>query len=45
MQEHYAQIIASKMLSLMRHNVKRVVPASSSVAFGVIADSIDHNLK
>jgi hypothetical protein len=33
------------MLSLMRNNLKRIVLASYSVTFGVIADSIDHNLK
>jgi AraC-like DNA-binding protein len=43
-QEHYAQIIASKMLSLMENNVKRVVLGSSSVAFDLISEHIDNNL-
>jgi len=42
-QEHYAQIIVSKMLSLMKTNVIRT--SLGSPAFEVIADYIARNLK
>lgn len=44
-QEHYAQIIVSKMLSLMKTNVSRVSPGSPSATFEAIADYIARNLK
>lgn len=44
-QEHYAQIVASKMLSLMKNNVSRGNLGSQSVTFEVIADYIERNLK
>jgi AraC-like DNA-binding protein len=44
-QEHYAQIIVSKMLSLMKTNVSRVCLGSPAATFEVIADYIARNLK
>ncbi|UVJ41790.1 AraC family transcriptional regulator [Pseudomonas sp. LS1212] len=44
-QEHYAQIVASKMLSLMKNNVSRGNLGSQSVTFEAIADYIERNLK
>jgi len=44
-QEHYSQIIVSKMLGLMRSNVSRVSLASPSATFDGIADFIAQNLK
>jgi AraC-like DNA-binding protein len=44
-QEHYVQIIASKMLSLMKNNVTRVAPGSCSAVFNLITDYIDRHLK
>ncbi|CAI8862815.1 XylDLEGF operon transcriptional activator 3 [Pseudomonas chlororaphis] len=44
-QEHYAQIVASKMLSLMKTNIRRAGLGSSSATFEAIADYIERNLK
>jgi len=44
-QEHYAQIIASKMLSLMKTNVSRLEIGSQAASFEAIADYISKNLK
>jgi AraC-like DNA-binding protein len=44
-QEHYAQIIVSKMLSLMKTNVMRSSLGSPSATFEVIADYIARHLK
>ena len=44
-QEHYAQIVVSKMLSLMKTNVKRAGLGSSCATFELIADYIERNLK
>ena len=44
-QEHYAQIIVSKMLSLMQTNVSRISLGSQTATFEVIADYIARNLK
>ncbi|WP_095077135.1 AraC family transcriptional regulator [Pseudomonas sp. Irchel s3h17] len=44
-QEHYAQIIVSKMLSLMKTNVSRAGLGSQSASFERIADYIERNLK
>lgn len=43
-QEHYARIVASKMLSLMKTNVCRAVPGQSST-FEALADYIERHLK
>jgi AraC-like DNA-binding protein len=44
-QEHYAQIIVSKMLSLMKTNVSRISLGSQTATFEVIADYIAGHLK
>ncbi|MCU1761608.1 AraC family transcriptional regulator [Pseudomonas sp. 14P_8.1_Bac3] len=44
-QEHYAQIIVSKMLSLMQTNVSRISLGSQTATFEVIADYIARHLK
>ncbi len=44
-QEHYAQIIVSKMLSLMTTNVSRISLGSRTATFDVLADYIAHHLK
>ncbi|PPA02783.1 AraC family transcriptional regulator, partial [Pseudomonas sp. MWU12-2312b] len=44
-QEHYTQIIVSKMLSLMKTNVSRECLGSPTATFDVIADYIAQNLK
>ncbi|MCY1418414.1 HTH-type transcriptional activator RhaS [compost metagenome] len=44
-QEHYAQIVASKMLNLMKTNVRRDGLGSAAVTFEAIADYIERNLK
>ncbi|ABA74710.1 AraC family transcriptional regulator [Pseudomonas fluorescens] len=44
-QEHYAQIVGSKLLSLMTTNVSREGAGSQSASFDRILDYIDRNLK
>ncbi|NBA93470.1 AraC family transcriptional regulator [Pseudomonas sp. R5(2019)] len=44
-QEHYAQIVASKMLSLMKTNICREGLGSQAATFERIADYIERNLK
>ncbi|WP_375738764.1 AraC family transcriptional regulator [Pseudomonas boanensis] len=44
-QEHYAQIVGSKMLSLMKTNVSRESLCSQAASFERILDFIDNNLK
>ncbi|VVP58269.1 AraC family transcriptional regulator [Pseudomonas fluorescens] len=44
-QEHYTQIIVSKMLSLMKTNVSRLELGSQTATFEAIADYIANNLK
>ncbi|WP_028620012.1 AraC family transcriptional regulator [Pseudomonas sp. Ant30-3] len=44
-QEHYAQIIVSKMLSLMKTNVSRISLSSRTATFDVLADYIADHLK
>lgn len=44
-QEHYAQIVASKMLTLMKTNVSRENLVGSSAVFERISDYIERNLK
>ncbi len=44
-QEHYSQIIVSKMLSLMKTNVCRTQASSPTASFEAIADYIASNLK
>lgn len=44
-QEHYMQIVATKMLALMRTNLTRPEPKSSIATFELIADYIEQNLK
>lgn len=44
-QEHYAQILVSKMLSLMKTNVRRAELGGTSATFELIADYIERNLK
>ena len=44
-QEHYTQILVSKMLSLMHSNVRRVGLGSPSASFDAIADYIARHLK
>ncbi|WP_274610414.1 AraC family transcriptional regulator [Pseudomonas fluorescens] len=44
-QEHYAQIIVSKMLSLMQTNVSRLDGGSQAAVFDAIADYIARHLK
>ena len=44
-QEHYAHIVASKMLSLMKTDVRRDSLGSAAVTFEAIADYIERNLK
>ena len=44
-QEHYAQIVGSKMLSLMKTNVSRESLCSQAASFERILDYIDSNLK
>ncbi|VVM96023.1 HTH-type transcriptional activator RhaS [Pseudomonas fluorescens] len=44
-QEHYAQIIVSKMLSLMKTNVSRICLGSHTATFDVLADYIAQHLK
>lgn len=44
-QDHYTQIVASKMLTLMRTNVSREQLGSQAASFERIADHIERNLK
>ncbi|MDT9673993.1 AraC family transcriptional regulator [Pseudomonas sp. JV414] len=44
-QEHYAQIVVSKMLGLMKTNVIRTDPCSPSATFEALVDYIACNLK
>lgn len=44
-QEHYAQIVASKMLSLMKTNVSRAHLSSRGATFEHIVDYIEQHLK
>ncbi|MEX5689820.1 AraC family transcriptional regulator, partial [Pseudomonas silesiensis] len=44
-QEYYALIIVSKMLSLMKSNVSRISLGSQTATVEVIADYIDRHLK
>jgi AraC-like DNA-binding protein len=44
-QEHYAQIVASKMLTAMPNNVCRQAPGSAPATFARIADYIEQHLK
>lgn len=44
-QEHYAQIVAGKMLSLMKTNVRRAHLSSRDATFEHIVDYIDQHLK
>jgi AraC-like DNA-binding protein len=44
-QEYYTQIIASKMLSLMKTNLKAEAMGCQEVSFERLADYIDRNLK
>jgi len=44
-QEHYARIVASKMLSLMNSNVSRVHPGSRGATFEHIVAYIERHLK
>ncbi|WP_155582248.1 AraC family transcriptional regulator [Pseudomonas spelaei] len=44
-QEHYAQIVASKMLTLMRNNVRREHLACSNSTFERLVDYIARNLQ
>ncbi|BCG24780.1 transcriptional regulator [Pseudomonas tohonis] len=44
-QEHYTQIVASKMLTLMRTNVSREQLGTQAASFERIAEHIERNLK
>lgn len=44
-QEHYAQIIGSKLISLMSTNVSRECLSAPNISFERIVDYIDRNLK
>ena len=44
-QEHYTQIVGSKLLSLMQTNIRREALNSPSVSFDRILDYIERNLK
>lgn len=44
-QEHYAKILVSKILSLMKTNLRRAELGGTSVTFELSADYIERNLK